>query len=260
MVSVLERNLIFQAYTLAGQCSDITMVNSTFTLEHLNNLWSRPLHLVYPPCEVDHLKTIARSDARPEKYRILSLAQFRPEKDHPLQLQMLYELREIIPEELFNKVTLVMCGSCRNVDDSNRVKDLKDLSKHLSVENNVEFKVNITYDELLKEFDIAYMGVHTMLDEHFGIGVVELMAAGLLTIGHRSGGPLLDIIETSESSRLGFLAVSAEEYAHIVKYILKMGSEEVEGIRERARASVDRFSTKKFKEEFLRAVEPLFKK
>lgn len=215
---------------------------------------------MYPPCEVEHLKKIPRGKKELEKIRILSLAQFRPEKDHPLQLQALYELREIIPEELFSKITLVMCGSCRNAEDSIRVKDLRDLSKHLSLENNVEFCVNITYEELLQEFEDAYIGIHTMMDEHFGIGVVELMAAGLITIAHKSGGPLLDIIETSEASRLGFLAVAAQEYAFTIKYILYSSDEEICGIRERARASVDRFSTKKFQEEFSRAVEPLFKK
>lgn len=235
------------------------MTNSTFTLEHLNNLWNRSLHLVYPPCDVNHLKGIQRPKEKPEKIRILSLAQFRPEKDHPLQLQSLYELREIIPEELFSNITLVLCGSCRNNDDNNRVKDLKDLSKHLSLENNVEFKVNISFSELLKEFERAYIGIHTMIDEHFGISVVELMASGLITIGHRSGGPLLDIIETSEGSRLGYLAVIAEEYAHTIKHILYSSDEEVSALRERAKASVERFSTKKFQEEFHRAVQPLFK-
>ncbi|KAB0800124.1 hypothetical protein PPYR_06384 [Photinus pyralis] len=251
---------IFAAlYSWAGQSSDVTLVNSTFTLEHLNNIWSQPLHLVYPPCEVDHLKKIQRGNKHLQKIRILSLAQFRPEKDHPLQLQALYELREIIPEDLFANVILVMCGSCRNEDDRMRVKDLQDLSKHLSLENNVEFRVNITYEELMEEFANAYLGIHTMLDEHFGIGVVELMAAGLLTVAHKSGGPLLDIIETSEGSRLGFLATTADEYAHVIRYILYMSEAEVSGVRERARASVDRFSTKKFQDEFLRAIEPLFK-
>jgi hypothetical protein len=33
-----------------------------------------------------------------------------------------------------------------------------------------------------------------MWNEHFGIGVVELMAAGVVTIAHNSGGPKMDIV------------------------------------------------------------------
>ena len=33
-----------------------------------------------------------------------------------------------------------------------------------------------------------------MWNEHFGIGVVELMASGVVAIAHDSGGPKLDIV------------------------------------------------------------------
>jgi alpha-1,2-mannosyltransferase len=33
---------------------------------------------------------------------------------------------------------------------------------------------------------MLFLGIHTMWNEHFGIGIVEMMAAGLLTIAHRS--------------------------------------------------------------------------
>jgi hypothetical protein len=33
-----------------------------------------------------------------------------------------------------------------------------------------------------------------------------MMAAGLVTLAHRSGGPLMDIVVEEESSRNGFLA------------------------------------------------------
>lgn len=218
-------------------------------------MWHHHIHLVYPPCDIDHLKSIEHEEK--EKIRILSLAQFRPEKNHSLQLQALYQLREIISEELFSRVTLVLCGSCRNQDDKDLVEDLRDLSKHLSLENNVEFKVNISYKELLEELGKAQMGIHTMTDEHFGIAVVELMAAGLITIGNKSGGPLLDIIDVWDSSRLGFLATTAEEYAQTIEFILNLSDKEISEIRERARASVDRFSSEKFEIDFLRAIEPI---
>lgn len=40
------------------------------------------------------------------------------------------------------QVKLVFVGSCRDNGDLERVKDMKDLTKHLSLEDNVEFKVS----------------------------------------------------------------------------------------------------------------------
>ena len=126
--------------------------------------------------------------------RILSIGQFRPEKDHPLQIKAMFELRQIITEEEWAKVRLVIVGGCRNQEDWKLVQDLKDLTKYLSVEDNVEFKVNLPFPDLLNEFSKALIGMHTMHQEHFGIGIVEMMSAGLLTVANRSGGPLMDIV------------------------------------------------------------------
>ncbi len=53
-----------------------------------------------------------------------------------------------------------------------------------------------------------------MLNYFFLPAVVEMLAAGLTTVAHRSGGPLMDIVsESPEQSRNGFLAVTEEEYA-----------------------------------------------
>jgi alpha-1,2-mannosyltransferase len=49
-----------------------------------------------------------------------------------------------------------------------------------------------------------------MWNEHFGISVVEMMAAGLITIAHRSGGPAMDIVVPHEGVETGFLACTAE--------------------------------------------------
>ena len=39
----------------------------------------------------------------------------------------------------------------------------------------VDFVINAKFDDLMKWYSKAMIGVHTMTDEHFGIGVVELM-------------------------------------------------------------------------------------
>lgn len=66
---------------------------------------------------------------------------------------------------------------------------MQDLAKHLALDENVEFKINIPYTELISELQKGTIGIHAMWNEHFGIGVVESMAAGLIMIAHASGGP-----------------------------------------------------------------------
>ncbi|XP_055371937.1 GDP-Man:Man(3)GlcNAc(2)-PP-Dol alpha-1,2-mannosyltransferase [Condylostylus longicornis] len=250
-------------YAYVGCCAQTIMVNSTWTENHIINLFEATFktHRVYPPCEVNHLKKLQYTGNDNEKIVIMSLGQFRPEKDHPLQLQAMYELRTLLvkDEELWSKLKLVIVGSCRNQEDYVRLKNMQDLSKHLSLENSVEFKVNISYQELIQNFQTAKIGLHTMWNEHFGINVVELMAAGLITVANRSGGPLMDIIETSEGCQTGFLAVDAFEYANCILTILYNTKEQNDSIRNAARSSVDRFSEKEFEINFLRAVGPLFK-
>ncbi|XP_011214462.1 GDP-Man:Man(3)GlcNAc(2)-PP-Dol alpha-1,2-mannosyltransferase [Bactrocera dorsalis] len=253
--------LFAKLYSWVGQCSDTIMVNSTWTENHIRDLWGVPFktHRVYPPCEVKNIKKLKRNE-NTDNILILSIGQFRPEKDHPLQLQAMYELRTILSrnEDLWNKVKLVIVGSCRNESDYERLKNMQDLAKHLSLENSVEFKVNVHFQDLLQLYQKAGIGIHTMWNEHFGIGVVECMAAGMIMVAHRSGGPLLDIIETSEGSQNGYLAVSAIEYANCILSIIYNSKELNDTIRNAARSSVERFSEEEFEVNFLRAVTPLF--
>jgi alpha-1,2-mannosyltransferase len=155
------------------------------------------------------------------------------------------------------QLRLVIVGSCRNEEDRERVKNMQDLAKHLSLENAVEFKVNVSYQELIQCYQTATIGLHTMWHEHFGISVVELMAAGLIMVANKSGGPMMDIVEMSEGSQTGYLAVDAYDYARCIALILYNSREQNRKIREAARASVDRFSEDEFEKGFLRAISPI---
>nr|XP_033338872.1 GDP-Man:Man(3)GlcNAc(2)-PP-Dol alpha-1,2-mannosyltransferase isoform X2 [Megalopta genalis] len=226
-------------YGWAGSSAEIIMVNSSWTEDHINAIWKCPLktHRIYPPCDVKHLTELKlfNEDDKSDTIRIVSVAQFRPEKNHPLMLRAMYELRSIVKEEIWDKIRLILIGSCRNVEDEVRVKDMQDLSKHFALDENVEFKLNIPYSELVSELQRATIGLHTMWNEHFGISVVECMAAGLIVVAHASGGPRADIIETQPGSQNGFLAEEAEEYATIMAHIIGMHPEDRNAIKMTAR-------------------------
>ena len=64
----------------------------------------------------------------------------------------------------------MIIGSCRNEDDQKRADDLRKLSIELNVEKNVEFYLNFKFESLLERLSESAVGIHTMVDEHFGIG------------------------------------------------------------------------------------------
>jgi len=68
------------------------------------------------------------------------------------------------------KIKLFIIGSCRNEEDMKRAEDLRALAKSLGVGEHVEFKLNFKFEYLLEYLSESAVGLHTMIDEHFGIG------------------------------------------------------------------------------------------
>ncbi|SCV73700.1 BQ2448_6130 [Microbotryum intermedium] len=212
----------------------------------------RSSRIVYPPCDTVSLSSLPLQPREPNM--ILSLAQFRPEKDHPLQLKTLSQLFHLDPSYRAT-LKLIIAGSVRHASDSERVQDLRKLAQRLGVEENVEFVVNASYEVLKKDYlGKAGVGLHTMVDEHFGITVVEFMAAGLLPLVHASAGPLLDIVVPSLTTGepTGFHAKTASEFASQLRTILSMDEWEQRKMRELAREQAQRFGVGSFEEGWLR--------
>lgn len=166
-------------YGLAGSCSDIIMVNSTWTLGHILALWRAPnrTSVVYPPCDVQAFLDVPLEEEEDKNrsrkgHSIVSVAQFRPEKDHRLQVRAFRKLLDRCSEVSGRRelVQLVLIGGCRNQEDEDRVLMLRGLCQELGVADRVEFKLNIPFEELKKSLVDATIGLHTMWNEHFGIG------------------------------------------------------------------------------------------
>ncbi|KAI9438301.1 mannosyltransferase [Lactarius indigo] len=207
--------------------------------------------IVYPPCNTLALSQFPL-DGRPSL--LLSLAQFRPEKDHAAQIRMMAALLRRYPEHR-QAVRLLLAGGVRNEGDSARVDDLKALADSLHVSDHVEFVVNAPYPRILELLGNASVGLNTMVDEHFGINVVEFMAAGVIPVVHASGGPLRDIVVPVDGLRTGehifsvffmastrvdgktagFHAKDPESFAQAVHEVMVMSEEERRSIRTRAR-------------------------
>ena len=153
----------------------------------------------------------------------------------------------------------MIAGAVRHEDDARRLEELRTLATtQLNLGDAVRFAPNLSLSELRELLGSAAVGLHTMWNEHFGIGVVEMLAAGVATIAHRSGGPALDIIQDGST---GLLADTDEEYAKAMAALLLGGSGTAAkraAMAAAGRKSVaSRFSEEAFADSFVSALAPL---
>lgn len=253
-------------YGVAGRFAEVVMVNSSWTMGHINTLWKVPKRttIVFPPCDTATLAALplARARAADGAKLVVSLAQFRPEKDHALQLRAYAKFLEGSPQHRRggkDRVRLVVAGGCRDAGDRERVAALQQLCRTLGLQEegaegadkdwDVSFRTNISFAEMQTLLGQASVGLHTMREEHFGIGIVEFMAAGAIALAHKSGGPLMDIVTPFQGQKTGFLASDEASYAAALREIFSLSEEERLRMAKAARESGrDRFSQEAFQE------------
>lgn len=254
---LLYYRMFANLYGLMGKGANVVMVNSSWTLNHIKQLWAIAdrTRLVYPPCNTDAYLALPLENATRNRYQILSLAQFRPEKNHRLQIQIVQRL--LSNESRLNeksRLKLVLVGSVRDEADRARVDELRKFAEELNVQANVEFRLNISFEQLIDAMRSSNIGLHTMQNEHFGIAVVESMAAGLIMVAHGSAGPRMDIID---HQRNGYLASGLDEYVEIIGEVLKRSDHELIGLRQEARSKSAKFCDENFEQSFLDSIKNL---
>lgn len=213
-VKKLYWRLFAIVYSWMGASADVVMTNSSWTQAHIEKLWGplrassqkpNPIAVVYPPVAVSELEQEVEVSATSEKKReqvLLYIAQFRPEKNHQLILQAFAEFVKT-GTAAAEEAKLVLIGSVRDDHDSKRVYKLRLLVNELHIKDRVEFHLDASWPEILDWLRRASVGVNGMWNEHFGIGVVEYQAAGLISVVHNSGGPKLDIVVNIDGEPTG---------------------------------------------------------
>ncbi|KAF4978502.1 hypothetical protein FZEAL_5122 [Fusarium zealandicum] len=242
-------------YSWVGSSVDIVMTNSTWTQGHIKSLWGpyrtkkdkkNPIAVVYPPTavrEMEHEVEVSEESEKRREKAIVYLAQFRPEKNHQLIMRSFAEFLRT-NSEASKGARLVLIGSVRDDSDSKRVYELRLLANELGIKDKVQFHLDASWSEILEWLRKAYIGVNGMWNEHFGIGVVEYQAAGLISVVHDSAGPKFDIVVPIDGQPTGFHATTEEEFADGYEKALSLP--DPLAVRLRARESAKRFTEEEF--------------
>jgi alpha-1,2-mannosyltransferase len=240
-VKILYYKLLCFFYGLAGKFVDLCFVNSSWTKAHIRAIYGREPTLLYPPCDCERLSQAPAAARDPNL--IISVGQYRPEKDHDLQLEVMEILKQQSPD-----TRLAIVGGTRDAGDC----ALADQIESAIAEKRLNATVlrNIPFEELQQLYRSASVGIHTMRNEHFGICVVEYIAAGLLPVAHNSAGPREDILP----GEAAYLAERAPEYAQKVLRALALPEREREDEVARLQRRIAAFSVGVFQEAFWKAL------
>ncbi|KAJ5536920.1 Glycosyl transferase family 1 [Penicillium frequentans] len=272
--------LFAQLYGWVGRHVDVVMCNSSWTSAHIRALWGTGKTIestdndegtpaspavVFPPTAVTELQSTITVDAESERTRqpvLLYIAQFRPEKNHPLVLR---SFARFLQERSRNPVfadnpppRLVLIGSVRqNSPDETHIYNLRLLAHELKIRDQTTFLCDASWPAVLSHLGTSSVGVNAMWNEHFGICVVEYQAAGLICVTHDSGGPREDIVIDLGDGATGFRAETEEQFAAAFEAALALPVEEKIAMRQRARRSALRFTEEEFAQKWLRQVQKL---
>ncbi|KOS22280.1 GDP-Man:Man(3)GlcNAc(2)-PP-Dol alpha-1 [Escovopsis weberi] len=253
-------------YSWMGASIDVVMTNSSWTQGHVRSLWGphrrardrlNPISVVYPPVAVGELEQAVDISPEGEKRRepvIIYIAQFRPEKNHQLILESFAAFVKT-DTRAAREARLVLLGSVRDDADRKRVYKLRLMANELGVKDRVDFHLNASWPQVLDWLARASVGVNGMWNEHFGIGVVEYQAAGLISVVHDSGGPKLDIVTDVDGEPTGFHATTAQEFAEAYEKALSIPNPLA--MRLRARRSAKRFTEEEFSRKWLAQMKRL---
>ena len=262
-VKMLYYRVFAFMYGLVGKCADVVMTNSSWTHNHILSIWglqtSETCTVVFPPCDTTEFHSLP---LHPRKPIVLSVGQFRPEKDHSKQLAAFAKLLERVRDTTTGRVeempVLVLLGACRDEGDTLLVKRLQEECRTMGITDHVKFELNVPFSTLKRYLGEARVGIHTMWNEHFGIGIVEMMAAGVFTVAHDSGGPKLDIVVNDDEGRkTGFRASTAEQYCDKLEEALKSSDANTVTVEAARRHVAKKFSNEVFEERFLAATNSL---
>lgn len=200
--------------------------------------------VLYPGVSMPHRReaSAARTDRR---FVILCLSRFDPGKNVGLALEAFARLRDRVDAAVFGTMRVVIAGSCdmRLPEQPATLTRLRETAERCGVASQVEFRVSVSDEERLSLLDQATCFVYTASEEHFGLGPVEAMAAGLPVVAADSGG----VRETVRSGETGLLCPPTPEAFADALHSLISAPEHAREMGAAGRARVERaFSREAF--------------
>ena len=247
--SLFWRSYFIPYYTiqkyLVKRTTCIILTNSKFSQKAIWKHVGKKSIVVYPPVNIKpYTKLVGKKN---RENIVVTIGRFTPEKRYEDVLEIASKtphIKYIIVGSVPNKLSMQYFS---------KIKTLL-LKKKL---RNVILLPNLRFIDKLRILSKAKVYLHTMINEHFGIAIVEGMAAGLVPVVHMSGGAWEDILDGKQGIH-GYAFKNVKEAANYIENIVLDENLRKEIVSNNLNY-VQKFSTEKFKERVVRIIEVFLK-
>ncbi|MDP9498760.1 MAG: glycosyltransferase, partial [Thermoproteota archaeon] len=136
-------------------------------------------YILYPPVDTERFSSAYNQPISNRESKVLVVSRFSPEKclENAIKIAKLLE----------GKIKFQIVGSLTPANRS-YFKGLKQMIEMSGLTEAVNLTPNVSNEQLIDSMSSSTVYLHTMVGEHFGVSIVEAMAAGLLPIVPSYGG------------------------------------------------------------------------
>ena len=172
-------------FPLLSRKVKLYLANSWFTASFFKRYLRINPIIVYPPVNIDDIVSESPLTYWERERYVLIVSRISPEK-HPERAVYLAKLLEK------NKIRVILVGGFSNYNKA-FYDALVELAVKEKVDNNLDILINVPRARLVDLYREALAYLHITPKEHFGISVVEAMAAGTPVVIPVDSGPWIDI-------------------------------------------------------------------
>ena len=216
--------------------SDAVLANSNSTRKECIKRWNRNDCIVlYPSIKIDEIATYISSPSSSRDDVCIVLSRLSPEKKIELAIEAFNS------KVLKNKQLLIIGYLSR--ENKNYYQKLCGLSKG---NDNIKILPNLRRNDVLTLLFKSKVLFHPMPNEHFGIAIIEAMAAGCLPVVHASGGPL----EIVDNGQYGLIYRDSREIPELLIRAFNLS----EHFQEKVKSRALQFDIKHFQEKLITVI------
>ena len=165
--------------------NSLVVTNSEFSCRAIVNIFRLDdVRILSPPIDIEtfHNTALITNGYNEIKDTILVISRIAPHK----KIENAIKLAKILKDNNIGKGMKIVGNLYQYFFDY--YSGLQQMVLQLDLTDYISFEINVSLDKLLSIMRDSSIYFHPMVGEHFGMSVIEAMAAGLITVVPKEGG------------------------------------------------------------------------